>query len=447
MRIAVFGTGYVGLVTGACLAENGNDVVCVDIDADKVARITAGELPIYEPGLARIVAKNTEAQRLVFTTDAAAAVEHGTLQFIAVGTPSDTDGSADVGHVRTVARTIAQTMTEYRLIITKSTVPVGTAHLIQSDVAATLAERGVTINFDVAANPEFLKEGAAVDDFMKPDRVIVGAETERAAEHLRALYAPFNRKRDRTLIMDCRSAELTKYAANIVLATKISLMNELSQVADRLGADIEPVRQAIGADHRIGYEFIYPGCGFGGSCFPKDVRALSRTAAASGYTTEIVDAVERVNNRQKTVLFDKLMSHFGKLSGCVITLWGLAFKPETDDMREAPARTLMEALWQVGAIVRAFDPQAMAQARKIYGDRADLIFCSSPESAADGADALVLVTEWHVFRSPNFDEIAQRMATRVLVDGRNIYSPSYVRRAGFTYYGVGRPSLIASLSA
>lgn len=440
MRITVFGTGYVGLVTGACLAENGNDVLCVDVDEDKIARLRNAELPIYEPGLQQIVADNSAAGRLAFTTDQEMAVQHGMLQFIAVGTPSDADGSADLDNVRLVARAIAERMAGYRLIITKSTVPVGTADQIRSDVAETLAARGATDEFDVAANPEFLKEGAAIEDFMKPDRVIVGAETERAAKHLRALYAPFNRQSDRTMVMDCRSAELTKYAANVTLATKISLMNELSQVADRLGADIEPVRQAIGADHRIGYEFIYPGCGFGGSCFPKDVRALSRTAAASGYESEIVNAVERVNDQQKTVLFDKLVEHFGDLAGRTVALWGLAFKPGTDDMREAPARTLMESLWHVGASVRAFDPEASGEAGRIYGSRPDLTLCDSAESAADGADALVLATEWHVFRTPDFEALAARMKTAVLVDGRNIYSPRYVRQAGFAYYGIGRPS-------
>ncbi|NNC24276.1 UDP-glucose/GDP-mannose dehydrogenase family protein [Salinisphaera sp. USBA-960] len=439
MRLTVFGTGYVGLVTGGCLAENGNDVLCVDVDADKIARLNEGELPIYEPGLESIVADNTAAGRLSFTTDVDRAVEHGKLQFVAVGTPPDDDGSADLGNVRAVARSIAEKMTDYRLIVTKSTVPVGTAAMIRADVEAVLAERGADVDFDVAANPEFLKEGAAVEDFMKPDRVIVGAETERAADHLRMLYAPFNRQRDRTMIMDCSSAELTKYAANVFLATKISLMNELSQVAERLGADIEPVRQAIGADHRIGYEFIYPGCGFGGSCFPKDIRALAQTAAASGYETELVNAVEHVNDRQKFALFDKLAAHFGDLSGRVIALWGLAFKPETDDMREAPSRRLMEALWSAGATVRAFDPEAADEARRIYGERSDLILCDGGESAVDGAEALVLLTEWHVFRTPDFESLAAHMKTPVLVDGRNLYTPSVVRRAGFTYYGIGRP--------
>ncbi|HET7315475.1 UDP-glucose/GDP-mannose dehydrogenase family protein [Salinisphaera sp.] len=439
MRITIFGTGYVGLVTGACLAHSGNHVVCVDIDDDKIARLNRGDIPIYEPGLDTLVHDNVEAGRLRFTTDAAAAIEHGMLQFIAVGTPPDEDGSADLKYVLKVAETIGGHMNEYRLVITKSTVPVGTSDKVREQLARAISARGATVEFDVASNPEFLKEGAAIDDFMKPDRVVVGVDNERAADHLRALYAPFNRQHDRTMVMDIRSAELTKYAANIMLATKISLMNELSQVADRLDADIEQVRKAIGADHRIGYHFIYPGCGFGGSCFPKDVRALAHTAAKIGYDTEIINAVERVNNRQKTVLFDKLHAHFGgDLAGKTVALWGLAFKPNTDDMREAPACSLMEALWAAGARVRAFDPEAMDETRRIYGERDDLALCDDGEAAADGADALVLVTEWHIFRTPDFNELARRMNEAVLVDGRNIYKPSYVAGAGFAYYGIGR---------
>lgn len=439
MRITIFGTGYVGLVTGACLAHSGNHVVCVDIDADKIARLNRGEIPIYEPGLDTLVNDSVAAGRLRFTTDAAEAIEHGMLQFIAVGTPPDEDGSADLKYVLKVAQTIGEHMNDYRLVITKSTVPVGTSDKVREQLGQAIRERDVAVEFDVASNPEFLKEGAAIDDFMKPDRVVVGVDNERAADHLRALYAPFNRQHDRTMVMDIRSAELTKYAANIMLATKISLMNELSQVADRLDADIEQVRKAIGADHRIGYHFIYPGCGFGGSCFPKDVRALAHTAAKIGYDTEIINAVERVNNRQKSVLFDKLHAHFdGDLAGKTIALWGLAFKPNTDDMREAPACTLMEALWAAGASVRAYDPEAMDETRRIYGERDDLVLCADGEEAADGADALVLVTEWHIFRTPDFSELARRMQQTVLVDGRNIYKPSYVAGAGFAYYGIGR---------
>lgn len=438
MRITIFGTGYVGLVTGACLAHSGNHVVCVDIDADKIARLSRGEIPIYEPGLENLVHESVSAGRLQFTTDAAAAIDHGMLQFIAVGTPPDEDGSADLQYVLKVAQTIGEHMSDYRLVITKSTVPVGTADKVRQQLTQALADRGSDVEFDVASNPEFLKEGAAIDDFMKPDRVVVGVDNERAADHLRALYAPFNRQHDRTLVMDIRSAELTKYAANIMLATKISLMNEMSQVADRLDADIEQVRRAIGADHRIGYHFIYPGCGFGGSCFPKDVRALAQTAGEHGYDTQIINAVERVNNRQKGTLFDKLEAHYGDLSGRTVALWGLAFKPNTDDMREAPACTLMEALWAAGANVRAFDPEAMDETRRIYGERDDLVLCQDAEAAVEGADALVLVTEWHIFRTPDFAGLARRMRQPVLVDGRNIYKPSYVADAGFAYYGIGR---------
>lgn len=438
MRLTIFGTGYVGLVTGACLAQSGNHVVCVDVDADKIARLQQGEIPIYEPGLEEMVHDNVRAGRLSFTTDAAMAVAHGQVQFIAVGTPPDEDGSADLRHVQAVARTIAEHMDDYRLVVTKSTVPVGTADRVREALRERLHQRGVEIDFDVASNPEFLKEGAAVEDFMKPDRIVFGVDNERSATLLRELYAPFNRSRDRSVLMDIRSAELTKYAANIMLATKISLMNELSQVAERVDADIESVRRAIGADHRIGYHFIYPGCGYGGSCFPKDVRALSRTATKLGYDTEIINAVERVNDKQKTLLFAKLQQHFGDLRGRTVALWGLAFKPNTDDMREAPSRILMEALWAAGASVQAYDPEAMDEARRIYGERGDLQLCSDPEAAVDGADALVLVTEWQVFRAPDFAALARRMASPVLVDGRNIYAPQTVAAAGFAYYGIAR---------
>ncbi|HLQ85706.1 MAG TPA: UDP-glucose/GDP-mannose dehydrogenase family protein [Salinisphaeraceae bacterium] len=438
MRVTIFGTGYVGLVTGTCLAQSGNHVLCMDVDADKIARLEQGEIPIYEPGLEEMVAANVRAGRLTFTTDARRAVAHGEVQFIAVGTPPDEDGSADLQHVLTVARAIGEHMDAYRLVVNKSTVPVGTADRVRATLQDALAKRDVSLAFDVASNPEFLKEGAAIEDFMKPDRIVLGVESERAAELLRTLYAPFNRSHERTIIMDIRSAEMTKYASNIMLAAKISLMNELAQVAERVDADIELVRQAMGADHRIGYHFIYPGCGFGGSCFPKDVRALGRTARQLGYETEIIHAVERVNDRQKQILFDKLATHFGTLRGKTIALWGLAFKPNTDDMREAPSRTLMEALWQAGARVRAFDPQAMDEARRIYGVRDDFELCDSPEAAADGADALVLVTEWQPFRVPDFADLAQRMTTPVLVDGRNLYSPQAASAAGFAYYGIAR---------
>lgn len=438
MRITIFGTGYVGLVTGACLAESGNQVLCVDVDAEKIKKLEQGEIPIFEPGLEQLVHGNFKAGRLQFTTDAERAVSHGKLQFIAVGTPPDEDGAADMQYVLQVAKTIGEHMQDYRLVITKSTVPVGTADQVRGVISQTLASREAAMEFDVASNPEFLKEGAAVEDFMKPDRVVIGVDSSRAADHLRALYAPFNRSRDRTIVMDIRSAELTKYAANIMLATKVSLMNELAQVAERVGADIEQVRTAIGSDHRIGYNFIYPGCGFGGSCFPKDVRALGKTAAGLGYETEIINAVEAVNNRQKTVMFDKLLAHFGDLSGKTIAVWGLAFKPNTDDMREAPSRTLIEALWAAGARVRAHDPEAMDEARRIYGERDDLVLCASGEEAAKGADALAVVTEWHIFRNPDFDDLKQLLNQPVLVDGRNIYNPRYLMEQGFVYYGIGR---------
>lgn len=438
MRITIFGTGYVGLVTGACLAESGNSVVCVDVDADKIARLEAGEIPIYEPGLETIVAANVRTGRLRFTTDAAAGVAHGTLQFIAVGTPPDEDGSADLQHVLMVARTIAQHMTDYRLVITKSTVPVGTADRVRMMLETTLEERGAEVAFDVASNPEFLKEGAAVDDFMKPDRVVIGVDNERAAEQLRALYAPFNRSHDRCMVMDIHSAELTKYAANVMLAAKISLMNEFAQIAERLNADVESVRTAIGADQRIGYHFIYAGAGFGGSCFPKDVRALEHTAGQLGYEAELIQAIQNVNDRQKQWLPSKVQRHFGDLKGRTVALWGLAFKPNTDDMREAPSRVLMESLWAAGAHVRAHDPEAMAEARRIYGERDDWVLCDTPEAAVEGADALVVMTEWQVYRSPDFEGLRERMATPVLFDGRNIYDPGYMQGLGFTYYGIGR---------
>lgn len=438
MRITIFGTGYVGLVTGACLAESGNSVLCVDVDADKIARLEAGELPIYEPGLETIVSDNVSAGRLHFTTDLDEGVAHGMLQFIAVGTPPDEDGSADLQHVLEVAQIIGQRITDYRLVVTKSTVPVGTADRVRETLAAALRARGADVDFDVASNPEFLKEGAAVDDFMKPDRVVIGVDNERAADHLRALYAPFNRSHDRCMVMDIHSAELTKYAANVMLAAKISLMNEFSQIAERVGADIESVRTAIGADQRIGYHFIYAGAGFGGSCFPKDVRALGHTANQLGYEAEMINAIQNVNDHQKYLIFQKIKRHFGELSGRTIALWGLAFKPNTDDMREAPSRTIMEALWQAGATVRAHDPEAMDEARRIYGERDDLVLCADPETTAAGADALVVITEWQVYRSPDFGRLRELLASPVLFDGRNIYSPASLVRHGFQYYGIGR---------
>ncbi|BAO43672.1 UDP-glucose dehydrogenase family protein [Thiolapillus brandeum] len=439
MKITIFGTGYVGLVTGACLAEVGNDILCVDIDEGKIEALKQGIIPIYEPDLDALVARNLAAGRLSFSTDAREGVEHGLLQFIAVGTPPDEDGSADLQHVLVVAETIAEHMNDYRVIVDKSTVPVGTADKVRETMAGVLAERGVDMDFDVVSNPEFLKEGAAVGDFMKPDRIIIGTDNARAAELLHQLYAPFNRNHDRVIAMDIRSAELTKYAANAMLATKISFMNELANLAEKLGADIEQVRHGIGADSRIGYAFIYPGCGYGGSCFPKDVSALEHTANQVGYQAQLLEAVEAVNRRQKQVLCQKIHAHFeGDLAGRRIALWGLAFKPNTDDMRDAPSRVLMEYLWEAGAEVVAFDPAAMDEAGRIYGEREDLVLVNTPEAAVQGADALAVVTEWNIFRSPDFHALRKALKSPVIFDGRNIYDPAQLRTDGFTYYGIGR---------
>lgn len=439
MKLTVHGTGYVGLVTGACIADAGNHVMCVDVDADKVARLRAGDVPIYEPGLDSIVRRNLKNGRIQFTTDVRAGVEFGELQFIAVGTPPDEDGSADMQYVLTVARSIGAHMSGYRLILNKSTVPVGTGDRVQAAVAAELESRGITHEFDVASNPEFLKEGAAVNDFMKPDRIILGADSARAVELIRELYEPFNRNHDRLIVMDVRSAELTKYAANAMLATKISFMNELAGLAEKLGADIEKVRVGIGSDPRIGYEFIYPGCGFGGSCFPKDVRALIHTAGEVDAAAALISAVQDVNERQKSVLFDKLRRHFdGQLAGRSVALWGLAFKPNTDDMREAPSLVFIEQALAAGATVRAYDPVAMGEARRVLGDRAGLEFAESAETAAAGADAVVIATEWREFRSPDFEQLQDTMTGAAIVDGRNLYDPAQMEQRGFSYYAVGR---------
>jgi UDPglucose 6-dehydrogenase len=438
MKISIFGSGYVGLVTGACLADAGNHVVCIDIDARKIDLLRRGMIPIHEPGLDAMVKRNVDAGRLMFTTDAKDGVGHGLFQLIAVGTPPDEDGSADLRHVLAVARTIGEHMNEYKVVITKSTVPVGTADKVRDAVAESLAERAASIEFDTVANPEFLKEGAAISDFMKPDRVIVGTDSARAAELMRSLYDPFTRNRDRMIVMDIRSAELTKYAANAMLATKISFMNELANLAEHFDADIEQVRIGIGSDPRIGYAFIYPGVGYGGSCFPKDVQALAQSAKEVGYDADILAAVEAVNGRQKRVLFEKIKGHFGDLRGKTIAIWGLAFKPNTDDMREAPSRVLIEALWSAGAKVRAYDPVAMPEARRIYGERADLILCKTSPEVLSGADGLAIVTEWQEFRSPDFDSIRATLKTPVIFDGRNLYDPSQMARAGFSYYAIGR---------
>lgn len=441
MNLSIFGTGYVGLVSGVCLAEVGHQVVCMDVDPIKIEKLNTGILPIWEPGLEALVERNVMEGRLHFTTDAAHAVQHGQLQFIAVGTPSDEDGAADLQYVLAVAENIARHMQDYKVIINKSTVPVGTADKAQARVAQVLAARGVKIAFDVVSNPEFLKEGAAVNDFLKPDRIIVGTESERAQTLMRKLYEPFNRNHERTIFMDVRSAELTKYAANAMLATKISFMNEMANLAERLGADIEEVRKGIGADPRIGYHFIYPGCGYGGSCFPKDVKALTQTAQQLGYNAQLLQAVEAVNDIQKTTLFSKLSSHFGgeaQLGGKTIAVWGLAFKPNTNDMREAPSRTLMEALWQSGAIVQAYDPVAMEEAESIYVKHAGLTLCGDKYAALQDADALVICTEWQQFRVPDFAEMATRMRSKVIVDGRNLYQPHQLQAEGWTYFCVGR---------
>ena len=440
MRISIFGSGYVGLVTGACFADTGNDVVCVDVDERKVEMLSNGKVPIFEPGLEDMIERNMREGRLQFTTDAASAVAHGDFQFIAVGTPPDEDGSADLKHVLDVARAIAEHMDGHKIIVNKSTVPVGTADKVRDVVSERLAERSTPLTFDVVSNPEFLKEGAAIDDCMRPDRIVVGVENPQAGRRMRDLYSPYvKRNEDVLIVMDVRSAELTKYAANAMLATKISFMNELSNIAERVGADIEQVRHGIGSDRRIGYHFIYPGCGYGGSCFPKDVTALHRTARKEGYEARILDAVETVNDRQKEVMFHQIVGHFGKsLEGRRIALWGLAFKPNTDDMREAPSRRLMELLWDHGAEVAAYDPEAMDEARRIYGDRDDLKLVAKPMQALDGADALAVVTEWKAFWNPDFNKVRDALRTPVVFDGRNIYDPERMQELGFSYYSIGR---------
>jgi UDPglucose 6-dehydrogenase len=439
MKVTIFGTGYVGLVTGACLAEMGNHVVCVDIDQAKVARLQRGEIPIFEPGLESIVRRNHANGQLEFTTGAAPAIGHAQIIFIAVGTPPDEDGSADLQYVLGVAKSIGLHLDRYAVIVNKSTVPVGTADRVHQAVAAELSARGASLEFDVVSNPEFLKEGDAVEDCLRPDRIVIGSSSARAIDLLRKLYAPFNRNHDRTVVMDVRSAELTKYAANAMLATKISFMNEIANIAERVGADVELVRQGIGSDPRIGYHFIYPGAGYGGSCFPKDVQALERTARSVGYDARLLGAVEAVNHGQKTKLFDFIHGYFnGDIRGRTVALWGLAFKPNTDDMREASSRRLMEALWGGGAKVRAYDPEARDETRRLYGERDDLVLCESAYQALDGADVLAIVTEWKAFRSPDFARIRAMLKEPAIFDGRNLYKPDAVEEAGLAYYGIGR---------
>ena len=444
MRVTVFGTGYVGLVTGTCLAEVGNQVVCVDIDAAKVDGLNRGVIPIYEPGLEELVLSNHSSGRISFTTETADSVGHGEVIFIAVGTPPDEDGSADLQYVLAVARTIGQHLSRSAVIVNKSTVPVGTADKVRDAIASELNTRGVSLAFEVVSNPEFLKEGDAVKDCMRPDRIVVGTPSTSALETMKRLYAPFNRNHERIVAMDVRSAELTKYAANAMLATKISFMNEMANIAEHVGADIEMVRHGIGSDPRIGYSFIYPGAGYGGSCFPKDVQALERTARQHGYSAQILEAVEAVNDRQKHKIFELLMRHFdGKLEGRTFALWGLAFKPNTDDMREASSRTLLARLWEAGAKVQAYDPEAMEEAGRIYGERADFQLAASPAAALHGADALIVLTEWKAFWSPDFSELKAALKDSAIFDGRNIYEPAEVEAAGLAYYGIGRGRTIA----
>jgi UDPglucose 6-dehydrogenase len=439
MKITIFGTGYVGLVTGACLADSGHDVMCIDVDRVKIEGLRGGIIPIYEPGLRKIVIENCRVGRLNFTCNAKTAVRFGELQFITVGTPPNVDGSVDLRHVLTVARTIGENMDTAKIIIDKSTVPVGTADKVKAAIAEQLRARNADISFEVCSNPEFLKEGAAIEDFTKAARIVVGTTSDWVKDKMRECYAPYNRSHEKLMFMDVRSAELTKYAANAMLATKISFMNELSNIAERLGADIENVRKGIGSDPRIGYQFIYPGCGYGGSCFPKDVQALVRIAAEVGYEAELLNAVESVNIRQKATMFNKLNTVFGgDLEGRTIAIWGLSFKPDTDDMREAPSRTLMESLWDVGAKIQAYDPQAMGEALRIYGERSDLLLMKNRDEVLNGADALVICTEWKGFRTVNFNALKKKLAAAVIVDGRNLFDPSVVSEAGLLYFAVGR---------
>ncbi|VAX76910.1 Putative UDP-glucose 6-dehydrogenase [Serratia symbiotica] len=443
MKVTVFGIGYVGLVQAAVLADVGHDVICIDIDQHKVENLKKGKVPIFEPGLAPLVQNNYEAGRLHFTTDAKTAVDHGTIQFIAVGTPPNEDGSADLQYVTAVACTIAEYMTDYKVVVNKSTVPVGTAEKVREVMATMLEKRGSNVPFDVLSNPEFLKEGAAIADCMNPDRIIIGHDNQDVIEPIRELYEPFNRNHDCMIIMDIRSAELTKYAANCMLATKISFMNEISNLAEMFGADIEKVRQGIGSDSRIGYHFIYPGCGYGGSCFPKDVQALIRTAEHIGYQPKLLQAVEYVNYQQKDKLKRLISEYFdGDLKGKIFSLWGLSFKPNTDDMREASSRVLMEQLWEAGATVQAYDPEAMHEVQRIYGQRDDLTLMDTKEAVLQGADALVICTEWHSFRAPDFDLIKGALKQPLIFDGRNLFDPERLKNRGFIYYAIGRGSSI-----
>jgi UDPglucose 6-dehydrogenase len=448
MKATVFGTGYVGLVTAACLADVGHDIVCIDVDEDRIETLRRGKVPVFEPGLQELVASNAQAGRLRFSTNAPIGVQFADLIFIAVGTPPREDGSADLSNIFSVARTIGDHIDCYKIVVDKSTVPVGTASLVNETIRQAIRARGADHRFDVCSNPEFLKEGSAIEDFTKPARIIIGTDSETVRKTLQDCYAPYNRNHDKLISMDVRSAELTKYAANAMLATKISFMNELANIAERLGADIEDVRKGIGSDPRIGYQFIYPGCGYGGSCLPKDMRALAHAARDAGFTAELLETVERVNNAQKHTLFHKLEQAFdGDLHGRRIALWGLAFKPNTDDMREAPSRALMEDLWEAGANISAFDPEAMGEARRHYGDHPMLTFASSPQEAAKGADALAVCTEWKQFRIADFGWLKANLRNPVIVDGRNLYDPAQVRRHGLLYYAIGRGEPAQPVSA
>lgn len=442
MKITVYGSGYVGLVMAACFAEVGNEVVCMDVDKDKIRRLQQGEIPIYEPGLHEVVMNTLKSKRLQFTTDVALAVKHGECQFIAVGTPPDHLGKADLKYVLAVAQSIGEHMQRHTIVINKSTVPIGTADKVREMIHKTLLERKKEVPFDVVSNPEFLKEGAALADFRKPDRIVLGVDNPIAGNVLRKLYEPFNRDNNRLMIMDTRSAELTKYAANAMLATKISFMNEMANLAEKVGADIEKVRIGIGADPRIGYHFTYAGCGYGGSCFGKDIQALIHTAQDFASDAEVIQAVERVNYGQKIRLFQKISNHFkAQLTNKTFAIWGLSFKPETDDMRDAPSQTILRELWKAGATVKVYDPQAMHEAKKIFGERKDLIYCKEAEEALVGAHALVVLTEWRVFRCPDFYTIKEALLEPVIFDGRNIYDPQLLKEMGLNYYGIGRTNV------
>ncbi len=447
MKVTIYGSGYVGLVSGACLAEVGHQVLCMDVDQTKIDKLKQGFMPVFEPGLDLLVRENHASGQLRFTTDVMEAVAHGDLHFIAVGTPPDEDGSADLRYVKAVATSIATHMEEFKVVVTKSTVPIGTADLVRDTIKATLEQRSISLQFAVASNPEFLKEGSAISDFRKPDRIIVGTDSHEVKELMRELYAPFNSTQNRLLFMDIRSAEMTKYAANAMLATKLSFMNEIANIAELVGADAENVRIGIGSDPRIGYQFIHPGCGYGGSCLPKDVKALYQTALTHGYHSDVLKSVEEVNQRQKIRLFNKINEHYqGNLAGKTFALWGLAFKPRTDDMREAPSRVLMEALWAAGATVVAFDPEAMDETQRIYGEHPQLTLMGTKESVLRNADALVICTEWQHFMAPDFALLNAQLRDKVIFDGRNLYDPALVARKGLHYYSMGRGALLNASS-